>query len=322
MSANWLQENSQRAYPFVRSSPLPNEAIVDAVFCLGADMPLDFNDETAAVVLTSVVKASGIFLLTFKVWASGVQVPGSASMTFSVNPGIKRFGVVRAATASSQGYLTIGTLRALVVGTPNCAVEARTTTLSRPTGGLQLKVYNARKRVSLTSYFAAAWQPGKTPAQNYQAAVAAAPPFIPNQCLDPAVGAISGVCTVRAGFNVVISAVSAENWDASYAVGAGGYQLCGIYYYVLSKVGTNDPKADLDNNGIVDAADVAIAADLQVAPKEITFQTALLTFNGFAPSGGDLVLAPGNNVTIETSPDQNAVSVAVPNPNPPTSCVG
>lgn len=322
MAIDWLNENSRRAYPFVDGSPAGGylEAIVDAVFTLGPDFDFDFSEETSELRLVSVGSSGGIWTLTFRYYQHGLAVVGPPDLVFSLGAGGAKDVVLQATTASSHGFLTIGDSTKLQVESPGAAVEART--IIAPAGGTSrtVKVYNADRRKSYRPYFVA--NPGRTPAQNYNAAKSAAPVWQPNVCLDPPEATLTGEITWVPGFNVsILPSLSTQTIYFTVSVGEGGCNLCGIYDYVESKLGTSDLCADLNKDGTVDAADLAIAAGLTVAPKEITFQGSLRSLNGALPSGGELTLTAGPRVTITASPETNTLELSVGEPNPPQNCL-
>jgi hypothetical protein len=322
VAIDWLNENSRRAYPFVDAAPVGGyrEAIVDAVFTLGSDYDFDFSEETSEFRLVTVANVSGVWQLTFQYFQHGVQVPATPSMVFTLGAGGPKDVVIRAVTAGSHGFLTIGDSDKFAVESPGAAVEART--ILAPSGGTgqTVKVYNSDRRKSYRPYFIA--NPGKTPGQNYRDAKAAAPAWNPNICLQPPVGALTGTVYWLAGFNTtILPSLSTQSIFFGLSVGAGGCNLCGIYDYVQSKMGTSDVCADLNKDGIVDAADLALAQTLTVTPKEITFQGSLRSFNGALPSGGDLVFTVGPRVTIVAIPDTNTLELKVLQPNPPQNCL-
>lgn len=322
MAIDWLNENARRAYPFAEGSPDGGylEAIVDAVFTLGADFDFDFSEETSELRLISVTSSSGLWSLTFRYYQHSIAVAGAPDLIFELGAGGSKDIVVHATTASSHGFLTIGDPDKLRVETPQAAVEARTITALSGGAGRTVKVYNADRRKSYRPYFIA--DPGKTPGQNYNDAKKAAPTWVPNICLEPPEASLTGTVTWVPGFNTsVLPSLSTQTIYFSLTVGAGGCSLCGIYDYVQSKLGTSDPCADLNKDGTVDAIDLAIAAELTVAPKEITFQGSLRSFNGALPSGGDLVLTTGSHVTIVASPETNTLELSVGEPNPPQNCL-
>lgn len=322
MAIDWLNENSRRAYPFVDSAPVGGyrEAIVDAVFTLGADFDFDFSEETSELRLVSVADSSGVWVLTFQYYQYGAVVPGTPSLVFTLGAGGPKDVVIQAATASSHGFLTIGDSDKFVVESPGAAVEARTILAPAGGSGQSVKVYNSDRRKSYRPYFVA--DPGKTPGQNYRDAKSAAPTWQPNICLDAPEATLTGTVSWLAGFNtIVLPSLSTQTIFFSLNVGAGGCNLCGIYDYVQSKLGSSDLCADLNKDGTVDSADLQIAADLSVSSPAITFQGSLRCLNGALPSGGDLILTAGPRVTITSIQDTNTVELSVMDPNAPQRCL-
>lgn len=320
---DWLNENARRAYPFVRDSAVGGylTAVVDALFILGADYKFSFAEETAAMRLISVVGAAGTWVLTFRYVINGVHVSGTPDLVFTVPVGAPQHTVLRAATAKSSGILIIGDPTAFVAESPGADLEARVIVTPVVASQKPVTVYNSARRPSYQPFFKST--PGKTPAQNFLAAKAAAPSWVANSCLLPPAGQIpSGVCVLKAGFNVEVTALpAADIVELALAVGSGPFPLCGIYAYVKSKLGTRDPEADLNGDGIVDSADLAIAADLSVGSEAASYQTAMRFLNGVQAPAGDLTITGGKGVTVTTVPDQNMVVLAIPNPNPTQACV-
>lgn len=322
MAIDWLNENSRRAYPFVEGAPAGGylEAIVDAVFTLGSDFDFDFSEETSELRLISVVSSAGIWTLTFRYYQHNAAVVGTPDLVFTLGAGGPKDVVVQATTANSHGFLTVGDPSKLTAGTPGAAVEARAILAPTEGSGQSVAVYNAERRKSYRPYFVA--DPGKTPGQNYADAKAAAPQWQANVCLAPSEGVLTGAVTWVPGFNVaILPSLATQTIYFSFSAGSGGCSLCGIYDYVQAHMGSADTCADLNKDGIVDAADLQIAAELTVAPKEITFQGSLRSLNGSLPSGGNLVLTAGPNVVITAVPDTNTVELSVGDPNPPKNCL-
>jgi len=322
VAIDWLNENARRAYPFVDSAPTGGyrEAIVDAIFTLGEDFDFDFSEETSELRLVSVASGAGLWTFTFEYFQHGAVVPGTPSMVFELGAGGPKDVVIQATTTNSHGFLTIGDPSKLAVQNPDAAVEARTILAPVTSSGQSVKVYNSDRRKSYRPYFNA--DPGRTPGQNYNDAKNAAPPWSPNVCLDAPEGTLTGTVFWVPGFNTaILPSLSTQSIFFSLNVGADGCNLCGVYAYVESKLGTSDACADLNKDGIVDSADLALAASLVVAPKEITFQGCLRSINGFLPSGGDLVLTAGPQVTITSEKDTNTIVLAVDEPNPPQNCL-
>lgn len=324
MAMDWLNENALRAYPFVEGSVAGTYqyCIVDALFTLGTDFAFDYSEETSELRLVSVVFTGPAWELTVGYYQHGAVVVGVPPLVFVVPIGAPRHTVIRAQTAGnlSHGFITVGDVTKFNVGTPGAAFEIRTVISVASSAAKTIKVYNADRRAAYRPYFTA--DPGKTPAQNYTAAKTAAPYWAVNRCMDPAEGTIpAGTCTLLPGFNVGIQGdPGAREITFTLSIGAGVCRLCGIYDYVLSKVGTSDPCADLNGDGIVDAADVVIAADLTVAPKEITYQGVLRTFNGTPAVAGELRLSVGRQCSLVGYPEQQKLVLEALAPNPPEQC--
>jgi hypothetical protein len=314
---DWLNENALRDYPFVvgtAMTPYPR-AIVDASFVLGENMPFDFDEDTAELVLSSVALVPGGHVLVFEYRENGA--PQGTPLTFTVPPGSPEHTIVKASSGASHGYLTIGEISSLPAGTYGAAVELRTITAYGNNQSPVVRVYNAQRRESYVPY--APEGSGLTPEQLYVKAKAAAPAWKENVCLAQPAGVLKGTVRFVAGFNVDVAGRSSGVVAWSMNTGKTG-SGCAVRGYIKNKVGTSDPVADLNGDGVVTEDDVLLADGLPVAPVEITTQGTLRTFNGAGIKRGNLVLTAGRGVDIKTSQDENAVTVEVKSPALPTQC--
>lgn len=263
-AVEFYNENELRSYPFRVDSTLSDilAAIVDARFVLSDGY--GFTPSTSFLELKEVLSVGDQYELVWSVVnGSGpdlsIFVPHSAGRYQSFH-GVSGDG-------KSHGHIVIGHVSKIAVGTYNARLERRCVLALSKVDDLQVHVLNAQRRESLRPYFEV--DPNNTPTQDYEEALAKAPPYDPDVVgsgpVSVSLPASDPVLVFTAGYNMVVTARPSNNEvQFRFRVGEGLGQDCTPLDVSLSKSET------------------------------------LRTINNLRPVGGNLKLPVGQGLAINT----------------------
>jgi len=292
MQLDWLNENEQRAYPFVVGSPAGGylKGIVDALFFLGTDFSYDLNDETTQIRLSTVARSGVDWVLTFQHFQNNSLVSTSPDIVFRFGIGTLRHTLITTTTPGmTRAALVIGDPSAFSAASPGAVLEDRVVVMA-PQSLQSVTVYNAERRKSYKPFFVST--PGNSAATDYALAKAAAGPFIPNIVLRPGVTILSDVISIENGNNTEVTAdLAAHEVTIRFGVGLGKGVTC------------------------------TTLTELGVVHHSYTGQGALQSLNDLYPADGDLAFVVGSKMKSVSIPEQNLIQIETETPISGSDCV-